>query len=328
MNKTTIYGSNTELLTFESPTYDAWQRSDTSSKTNVNGSSVSINFTGTTLQAFGRTRLQSILYTQDSPSTSNSSISAYGKGLNNTILSLSGLRCTNHTVGLIVVNLNVPEQGANLTIGRFEYTPCTPNITPAQPSIPFTPIVPSETPAAQSTSSSTSSASSSSSSSNDTAKTVGIAVGCVLGALLILSVAGLLWCCRRHRMRQKKPPSASFLVLSSSDLPPYIPPSARSKYAPAADSRALFSVEVVAPSRDEKSELPAPATRPVEGTSGAAYLRGYLPDSKEWLRNAERARVAAAAAAAAAQSAHGEPGGHAAAYEGGIAGGYGERPVV
>ena len=112
------------------------------------------------------------------------------------------------------------------------------------------------------------------------------------------------------------------------DLPPYIPPSARSKYAPAADSRALFSVEVVAPSRDEKSELPAPATRPVEGTSGAAYLRGYLPDSKEWLRNAERARVAAAAAAAAAQSAHGEPGGHAAAYEGGIAGGYGERPVV
>ena len=236
MNKTTIYGSNTELLTFESPTYDAWQRSDTSSKTNVNGSSVSINFTGkssirspakvvesevavslgTTLQAFGRTKLQSILYTQDSPSTSNSSISAYGKGLNNTILSLSGLRCTNHTVGLIVVNLNVPEQGANLTIGRFEYTPCTPNITPAQPSIPFTPIVPSETPAAQSTSSSTSSASSSSSSSNDTAKTVGIAVGCVLGALLILSVAGLLWCCRRHRMRQKKPPSASFLVLSSS----------------------------------------------------------------------------------------------------------------
>ena len=88
-------------------------------------------------------------------------------------------------------------------------------------------------------------------------------------------------------------------------------------------------MEVVAPSRDEKSELPAPATRPVEGTSGAAYLRGYLPDSKEWLRNAERARVAAAAAAAAAaQSAHGEPGGHAAAYEGGIAGGNGERPVV
>ncbi|ETW77800.1 hypothetical protein HETIRDRAFT_107456 [Heterobasidion irregulare TC 32-1] len=314
----------------------AWN--STNPKTNQTGSTVSVQFQGkspirspakvvksevavapgTTLKAFGKTELPSIFYSEDDHQIHNQSISAHEEKDSVMILELSYHECSNHAVKLIV--FNSAEQGHGLAISKFEYTPCTPNITLAQPSIPYTPIVPPATPAAQSTSPSTSSVSSSSSSSNDTAQTVGIAIGCVLGALLILSVAGLLW-------QAPHPSGPPKLTALRADLPPHFPSSALSKYAPAADSRALFSVEVIAPSRDEKSELPAPAIRPVEGTSGAAYLRGYLPDSKEWLRNAERARVAAAAAAAA-QSAHGEPGGHAAAYEGGIAGGNGERPVV
>ncbi|EIM88963.1 uncharacterized protein STEHIDRAFT_145753 [Stereum hirsutum FP-91666 SS1] len=258
---------------------------------------VRLSFKGVGIIALGTvTGSSPTTYTLDTNATQSSDVVPGPQKL----LDVEGIPCDNHQLALILPEFDPNNPGhaqTQIILHKFVITPC-PSDSSTTPDSGFTF---SSSPTLGLPSSSTSATvppPSSAALEGASTRTVvspgqiaGIVIGCLLFVLLILGF-GIFFIRRRRRQKQQARPSAEFLTHVSAMpefmRPPELPPINEKgpPIMPAARNRNTASARISgAPMRNSSAtdnvELSSAQPMPVE------YVRGYLPDSKDWLRQQE-----------------------------------------